>query len=268
MRLDNIWPNLGTACTQLRKSYLDSDDSSTANRVRVRTPNPLTTVHQFPILCPKSGSKPKAKAHRPTHDVINQPTNQPHHNQGHHRGSGPNGQPQSDSSIAGYRPMLLFSPAWHRPVRRVSPPLREGRRSVSTGRMTAKPVIPCPTNPTSFPRKREPRGVPNRRSRVGGNPGAKGRARSARGSLGRNIRNQRSGRSADSLNLTTLAPQNQPTKPTSQPANQPTRSRAIPKPTNQRRTEPPSARAGNRPRTATLPNPLRRQLDDNAVGRL
>ena len=103
------------------------------NQTHHSSNNPLTAAHPFPILHPKSDAKPKAKAHRPTHDVINiqstNPTNQPTPSQpGSPRGSGQHGQPQSDPSIAGYRPMLLFSPARHRPVRRVSPPLREGRR--------------------------------------------------------------------------------------------------------------------------------------------
>ena len=69
--------------------------------------------------------------------------------------------------------MLLFSPARHRPVRRVSPPLREGRRlALRAGRMTANPVIPCPTNPTVVPAQAGTQRRPQRRSRASGNPTA------------------------------------------------------------------------------------------------
>ena len=80
--------------------------------------------------------------------------------------------------IAGYRPRPLYSTAWHRPVRRVSPPLREGR-----------------SNRSSSACRRTGAAVSTRKSRT-------------------QHRNPRSGRSADNLNLTTLAlTKNQPAQP-------------------------------------------------------
>ena len=96
---------------------------------RCKKPTPVTSAHCPPVL-PFSklycvGPKPKATARRRRH----------FHHRGH-RGSGTvrlrraqHGQKSRTNRKAGSRLRLLSSAAWPRPVRRVSPPLREGRQS-------------------------------------------------------------------------------------------------------------------------------------------
>ena len=132
------------------------------------TPAPCVTAHPFLTLYPTSGSKPVRTAHRPTHDVII--INVQHDTtRVITRFRSTRSTISRIPRIAGYRPRPLYSTAWHRPVRRVSPPLREGR-----------------SNRSSSACRRTGAAVSTRKSRT-------------------QHRNPRSGRSADSLNLMTLA---------------------------------------------------------------
>ena len=85
----------------------------------------------------------------------------------------------------------VHSPAPHRPVRRVSPPLREGRRSVVTAE--------------------QPRLTPVISAKAGIQAGP-GVGRSARANLGLQFANTLSGRSADNLNPRTRQPAHRPTQ--------------------------------------------------------
>ena len=153
------------------------------------TPAPCATVHPFPTLYLVS----QVASLRPRPNARRQPTAEYRV----HRGSGNtvNRRNRTLRHVGFSAPLAIahrpvHSPAPHRPVRRVSPPLREGRRSVVTAE--------------------QPRLTPVISAKAGIQAGP-GVGRSARANLGPQFAKTLSGRSADNLNPRTRQPAHRPT---------------------------------------------------------